>query len=57
MSTGMRLAEVFHLVKRTLQFARRHFSIIVILGRVAALGRVAQLGGFGPISKLANTLL
>jgi hypothetical protein len=47
----------FSLVKNTLYFFRKHCVAILLLGLTAALGRVAQLQGFGPVSGMQNILL
>lgn len=34
----------------TIRFFKKHFAVVMTLGLIAGLGRVAQLRGFGPVS-------
>jgi hypothetical protein len=47
----------FNLLHHTLYFFRKHFIVIMILGLIAALGRVIQLGGFGQVGHSMNIVL
>jgi hypothetical protein len=51
------LTDHFGLLHSSLCFFRRYFTIIIGLGLIAAFGRVAQLGGFGPIATWLNIVL
>ncbi len=42
---------------KTFHFIRNHFSTLLALGLIAAFGRVLQLGGFGQISPVFNSVL
>ncbi|HTL07164.1 MAG TPA: hypothetical protein VL307_02865 [Chitinophagaceae bacterium] len=45
------------LLFNSLHFFKKHFATILTFGLVAAIGRVIQLGGFGPITAFTNVLL
>jgi hypothetical protein len=45
------------LLSNTLFFFRQHFLLIMVLGLIAAIGRVVQLGGFGEVPGSINMTL
>lgn len=46
-----------HWLFDTLLFLKKHLPVVLGLGLLAAIGRVAQLGGFGTVSAFANVVL
>lgn len=45
------------LLTQTFKFIRIHFATLLALGFIGSFGRVLQLGGFGEISPLFNSIL
>lgn len=45
------------ILQTTLYFFRKHLPAVLLLGLIAAMGRVIQLKGFGPISPALNVIL
>ncbi|GAB3166747.1 hypothetical protein [Telluribacter humicola] len=50
MNVLLSLTNRLSLLSHTLYFIRKHLLVLVGLGLIAAVGRVIQLGGFGPIT-------
>ncbi|MBE7177180.1 MAG: hypothetical protein INR69_12290 [Mucilaginibacter polytrichastri] len=57
MKSSLRAQYLFQPLLITLGFFRRHILLILFLGLIAAIGRVVQLGGFGPIAQRTSVLL
>jgi hypothetical protein len=54
MKNSSTLVNKLDLLLGSLTFIRNHYVVLLALGLVAALGRVIQLGGFGPIAPAAH---
>jgi len=57
MSLSFNLSDKLSLLNNTFYFFKKHFTKILGLGFIAALGRVIQLGGFGQIPAWMNIIL
>ena len=57
MNASFNLSGKWSSLRATLHFFRKHFAVVFGLGLLAALGRVAQLGGFGPVTSWMNFFL
>lgn len=57
MATRLTISTRFQLLVQSLTFIKNHYPLLFGLGLIAALGRVAQLGGFGDLSAGVNFLL
>jgi len=57
MNASFDLSGKWSSLRATLRFFRKHFAVVFGLGLLAALGRVAQLGGFGLVTSWMNFLL
>ncbi len=57
MSFPFNFSDKLYCLKMALYFFGKHFVVVLGLGLVAALGRVVQLGGFGPVASWMNLLL
>ena len=57
MSLSFNLSDKLSLLNNTLYFFKKHFTKILGLGVIAALGRVIQLGGFGQITTWMSIIL
>ena len=57
MATPTTISARFQLLIRSLSFIRYHYQPLLGLGLIAALGRVAQLGGFGELPSSLNLFL
>ena len=57
MNLSFNLSDKLSLLNNALYFFKKHFTKILGLGFIAALGRVIQLGGFGKITTWMNIIL
>ena len=57
MNRFLHLSASLNLLSITVHFFKKHFAAVLGFGLVAAIGRVIQLGGFGPVSSAMNVVL
>jgi hypothetical protein len=57
MNNNIKISQSPTWVIHTLMFFKTHYLIVLTLGMAAAMGRVIQLGAFGPISSALHLVL